>query len=75
MLTTLSLLFTLVGVLIARRYGFVDQVATGKLLLALVALLVLSFLSQKAAYGFQQCQSSISSDLRDSGRCRFLHGL
>ena len=72
---TLSLLITLGGVLMARQYGFVDHASTGKLLLILVALLVLSVFSQKAAYGFQQCQSSISSDLRDSGRCRFLHGL
>ncbi len=72
---TIFLLFTLGGVLVAQRYRFVDQASTGKLLLVVVALLVLSVLSQKAAYGFQQCQSSISSDFRDSGRCRFLHGL
>ncbi len=71
---TLFLLFTLCAVLAAQRFGFVDQASTGKLLLVVVALLVLSVFSQKAAYGFQQCQSFISSDLRDSGRCRFLHG-
>jgi hypothetical protein len=73
--TTLFLLLTLGGVLMARRYGFVDHAATGKMLLVVVALLALSAFLQKDAYGFQQCQSSISSDLRDSGRCRFLYGL
>lgn len=74
-MTTLYLMGVFVVLIFARAIGFVNRDSSSVLLVVLLVLIVLSPFSGGMRRGFQQCESLVSSDLRDPGRCGVLHGL
>jgi hypothetical protein len=65
----------LFALLFARALGFVNRDSAEVLLAVVLILILLSSFSGGMNHGLQQCESPVSSDLRDPGRCGVLHGI
>lgn len=65
----------LVALMLASAFGFLNRPSSSVLLSTVFALILFSSVFLESYDGLQQCESPVSSDLRDPGRCGVLHGL